>query len=170
MASQFVKPSGKKTLLDYANGAQKLFDQLFGHMDVSNLEGGTLDSLIKIKVGLITGWSGSGWTTPEVGGSMSYTGIGFKPRLLIIGITKADMASLGASTGAGAEVDLISMNHSGNGPTTDGAYMLRMSDSAGGSRVRITMQSMDSDGFTIYFRYANGTDFNSLVYGYIAIQ
>ena len=120
----------------------------------------------RIKVGTFTS---SGST-----GNQLITGVGFRPRLLIIGFGQGDTGfsrgSLGWGTSSSAQASVISMSDSagdeGGLPVSSSAIIRRATiGGAGTPDIVGVLVSLDADGFTINWTAASAVDM-----AYIAFQ
>jgi hypothetical protein len=122
------------------------------------------DNLIKYKVGTFSSSSSTG--------NQRITGVGFRPRLLVLGMGSgagdAIVAALGWGTSSTERVAVFgfrSDDTNTGGVTTDTARIIQWTDVAATVVGRADLVSLDSDGFTL-----NWTVAQSRTIAYIAFQ
>jgi hypothetical protein len=149
-----------KTSTETVHG-KKYFDEV----DVDTLTVSALVNVFKYKVGSFTSASGTG--------NQSVTGVGFKPRLVILFLGRGSASLFRWSLGAFTSTDQWS--YGGDSSDTDSGGLAALSTSSCYSEVSNTgvvvdqasVTSMDSDGFTINWTTISA---GSRSVGYIAFQ
>lgn len=121
------------------------------------------NNIIQYKVGTFTSSASTG--------NQSVTGLGFRPRLIILGMGAGAVDSLIHGWGAATASDSVSMWGARTDDTNTGAQgtsstrVILWTNTAGTVVANATLVSMDTDGFTLNWSVAD-----SRLVGYIAFQ
>jgi hypothetical protein len=139
-------------------GTQGNFEQIYRRVDEFKLTD------LRVKVGTFTS---SGST-----GNQSITGVGFKPRLIILGFGFGDGTAFSVGFGwanSDAQASVVSVYAEDGGAVgsqgTNDTFVIQRSNSTGAAVARASLVSMDSDGFTI-----NNTVASATLMSYVAFE
>lgn len=161
----FLFASNSKITGQYDEGDTVAINRNFRDLQ-SSLSITKLQSQFRIKVGT--------FTSPTGPGNFSVSGVGFRPRAVVLGIG----ISLGANEsvvalGAGTADNSVSIfgeyiePAGGDGLDTTTAALFRYPNNAGAVRASCTLVSMDIDGFTVNYSSA---DVSGRTTAYLAFQ